>query len=98
MDTKDLERAKQWFQLSYAEAQKHTSRDVRGELTVRTLHALALTAWQAKDYPEAMEWMQKAEAEQVRFGKTWVPEMRQHRKKLEELMQRSSQPPVGTPG
>lgn len=88
MDTGDFARADLEFQRAFEEAQRHTSADVRGELAVRSLHARALVRWKQKDYEAARQWLERAQQEQDKSGRVWVPELPQHRQQLEAIMQR----------
>ena len=89
LDTGDRTAARAEFRRCAEEAAKHTSARTRHELTVRSHYALGIVAWQEREYDEALEWLQKAEAEQDRTGGHWVPEIRTQRDRLERIMART---------
>ena len=84
-DRGDLERAKTLFQRAYDESTKHTSRDVREQLSVMCQHALGLVYWRERNYTEALKWVRGAETAQRQFGGHWLPQVSEHRARLERL-------------
>jgi tetratricopeptide (TPR) repeat protein len=87
MESGNYDEAIRRFNRAYAEAANHTSVDVRNELTVRSYHALALTYWRMRDYPQATEWLERTEAEQKQRGRIWIPELPEQRETLDRLLQ-----------
>ena len=57
-------------------------------MLVRCHLALGVDAWRLLDYQAAYDWIQLAEAEQTRFGGSWVPDVSSQRQRLEGLMQK----------
>ena len=89
LENGDFDGAIAEFQHAYDESRKHTSQDVRDELAVRSQYAIGLVHWRNRDYEEALTWVRKAEEEQKRQGNHWVPEITQHRDRLEGLFKSS---------
>ena len=88
LEKKELDRAEKEFQAALEATGKHTYRKVREELTVRCHYALGLVAWNRADWEEARRWLRKAEEEQASFGGRWVPEIRRHRERLDQIIQK----------
>jgi tetratricopeptide (TPR) repeat protein len=89
LNRKELDRAETEFHAALEEAERHTYQIVRRELTVRCHYALGLVAWNRADYEEALRWLRMAEKEQKRFGGLWVPEIKQHRERLEKIIRQT---------
>ena len=86
MDTGDYPGAIKQFSESYSQANRHTSQDIKRELSVRTYHALGLVYWRMREYDQGLEYIQQAETWQQQWRGRWVPEISQHRQRLEGLV------------
>ena len=86
MDTGNYPEALAQFAESYRQATAHTSVDIQRELSVRTYHAMGLVYWRMREYSQALPYIQQAETWQQSFGGRWVPDISQHRRRLEGLI------------
>jgi tetratricopeptide (TPR) repeat protein len=82
-DLGNLEAAAEEFRRAYEESRKHTFIDVRQEMAVRCHHALGIIELQRGNRAEALRMFTIARDEQLRAGKTWIPNLDGYLRRLE---------------
>jgi len=92
-DGNDLQGARKEFLAAAEEASRFPLAESRQEFLVRSHSALGVTAWQERDFSEAMRWLKLAEEEQTRAGRNWVPDLTANRKRLEGIIASPSTAP-----
>jgi tetratricopeptide (TPR) repeat protein len=85
-DGGDLQGARKEFLAAVDEASHFPFAEGRQENMVNSHNALGIVAWREGDYREALRWLQLAEDEQTRFGRNWVPDITENRKRLEAII------------
>ena len=86
----DFAGARRELQATLDESRREGFAPVRQQLTVYSHAQLGTIAIKEGDYREALRWYRMADDEQTRFGGKWIPDLNATRKKLETMVDSSS--------